>query len=86
MYYRRQITPEEVDTILQSHAEGTSLRGVVRVSHRAYGTVVSVLRRASQKAQLVHNKAVQSVETQEIVADEMWSFVQKNKSIVCLRS
>ena len=86
MYYRRQVTPEEVERILQSHAEGTSLRGVVRVSHRAYGTVVSVLRSASQKAQLVHNKAVQSVKTQEIVADEMWSFVQKNKNTACPRS
>lgn len=80
IYYRRQLTPEEVERILQTHSEGTSLRGVVRVSQRAYGTVVDILRSASQKAQLVHNQAVQSVETQEIVADEMWSFVQKNKN------
>ncbi len=83
MYYRRQVTPEEVERILQSHAEGTSLRGVVRVSHRAYGTVVSIVRRASQKAQLVHNQAVQAVDTQSIVADEMGSFVQKNKNAAC---
>ena len=86
LYYRRQVTPEEVERILQAHAEGTSLRGVVRVSHRAYGTVVDILRSASQKAQLVHNQAVQSVKTQEIVADEMWSFVQKNKNTACPRS
>lgn len=83
MYYRRQLTHEEVERILQSHAEGTSLRGVVRVSHRAYGTVVSILRSASQKSQLIHNQAVQSVKTQEIVADEMWSFVQKNENTAC---
>ena len=72
MYYRRQVTPEEeVGTIIQSHAAGTRLRGVVRVSHRAYGTVGSIVRRASHKAQLAHNQAVQRVETQEIVADEM---------------
>ena len=85
IYYRRQVTSQEVDTILQSHAEGTSQRGVARVSHRAYGTVVSILRATSQKAQMVHNQAIQSVDTQEIVADEMWSFVQKNKNIACLK-
>ena len=80
LYYRRQVTVEEVETILQTHAEGRSLRGVSRVSRRAYGTVVSLLRAASEKSQLVHNQSVQSVETEAIVADEMWSFVQKNKN------
>jgi len=51
--YRRQVTAEEVKTILQIQAEGTSLRGISRVSHRAYGTVVSLLRAASEKSQLV---------------------------------
>jgi transposase-like protein len=86
IYYRRQVTVEEVETILQSHAEGTSLRGVARVSRRAYGTVVSLLRATSAKSQLAHNQGVQSVETAEIVADEMWSFVQKNKNTAYLRS
>jgi hypothetical protein len=80
------VTVEEVETILQTHAEGTSLRGVARVSHRAYGTVVSLLRATSEKSQLVHNQAVQSVDTEEIVADEMWSFVQKNKNAAYPRS
>ena len=81
LYYRRQVSPEEIETILQSHAEGSSLRGVSRISKRAYGTVVSLVRAASQKAQQVHNQEVHSVECEEIVADEMWSFIQKNKSI-----
>ena len=80
LYYRRQLTVEEVETILQTHAEGSSLRGVSRVSRRAYGTVVSLLRAASEKSQLVHNQSVQAVETEAIVADEMWSFVEKNKN------
>lgn len=51
IYYRRQVTVEAVATILQSHAEGPSLRGVARVSHRAYGTVVSLLRATSEQSQ-----------------------------------
>lgn len=80
LYYRRQLPPEEIETILQSHAEGSSLRGMSRIGKRAYGTVVSIVRGASQKAQLVHNEKVQDVDCEQIVADEMWSFIQKSKS------
>ena len=83
LYYRRQVHAEEVETILQSHSEGSSLRGVARVSKRAYGTVVGLINAASHKAQLVHNLEVQEVDTTQIVADEMWSFVQKNRSTAC---
>ncbi len=37
----------------------------------AYGTVVSLIRDASQKAQMVHNAEVQQVETEEVSADEI---------------
>ena len=85
LYYRRQLKPEEVHTILQSHCEGSSLRGVARISGRAYGTVVHLVRAASQKALLIHNAFVQQVETIAITADELWSFTQKNKNTVCKR-
>ncbi len=75
--YNRHLNPAEVHTILQSHAEGSSLRGVSRISGRAYGTVVSLIRDASQKAQMIHNAEVQQVETEQVSADEMWSFVEK---------
>lgn len=55
IYYRRHIDSEEIHTILQSHTEGSSLRGISRITQRAYGTVVSVVRAASQKAQIVHD-------------------------------
>ncbi len=84
LYYRRQLKPEEVHTILQSHCEGSSLRGVARISRRAYGTVVALVRSASQKAQMIHNAFVQQVKTITIMADELWSFIQKNKNTVCL--
>lgn len=66
--------------MLQAHSEGSSLRGISRTSGLAYNTVVSIVRSASQKAQLVHNQEVQAVETEEVCADEMWSFVAKNRS------
>ena len=53
----------EVHTILQAHAEGSSLRGISRISGRAYGTVVSLVRDASQKAQMIQNQEVQQTGT-----------------------
>jgi len=46
----------------------------------AYNTVVSIVHAASHKAQLVHNQEVKTVKTEEVSADEMWSFVSKNRS------
>ncbi len=83
IYYRRQVTDEEVRIVLQSHCEGTSLRGISQISGLSYNTGVSLIRAASQKAQLVHNAEVQAVDTDAMSADEMWSFVEKNKSIAC---
>lgn len=80
LYYRRQVTPQQVETILQCHAEGSSLRGIARIGKRSYGTIVSVVRAASQKAQMVHNQEVQDIRCDEVAADEMWSFVRRSKS------
>ena len=55
IYYRRQVSFEEVRIVLQSHCEGTSLRGISRISGLSYNTGVSLIRAASQKAQMVHN-------------------------------
>jgi hypothetical protein len=82
MYYRRQITSEQIRIVLQSHSEGSSLRGISRISELAYETVVSIINAASQKAQLIHNQELQSVETDAIGADELWSFVKKSRSTV----
>jgi transposase-like protein len=80
LYYRRHVSPEQIRQVLQAHSEGSSLRGMSRTTGLAYNTVVSIIRAASQKAQLIHSQAVQAVETQEVSADEMWSFVAKNRS------
>ena len=81
IYYRRQVDSQELDTVRQCHAEGSSLHGVARSSKRAYGTVVSLINAASHKAQLVHNLEVQTVDTTQVVADEMWSFVKKTETL-----
>jgi transposase-like protein len=86
LYYRRHVSPEQIRQVLQAHSEGSSLRGISRTSGLAYNTVVSIVRSASQKAQLVHNGEVQAVETEEVCADEMWSFVAKNKSNATARN
>jgi transposase-like protein len=80
IYYRRQVSQEKVRIVLQSHCEGTSLRGISRISGQSYNTGVSLIRAASQKAQQVHNAQVQAVDTDAIGADELWSFVEKNKN------
>jgi hypothetical protein len=50
-----------------------------RTTGLAYNPVVSIVRSASQRAQQVPNAQVQTVQTQEVSADEMWSFVKKQK-------
>jgi len=82
LHYRRQITPETIRIILQAHSEGSSLRGISRISGLAYKTVVSVIAAASQKAQMIHNQALKAVETEAIGADEFWSFVEKSRNTV----
>ena len=82
LYYYRHVSPAQIQQVLQAHSEGTSLRGISRISGLAYNTVVSIVRASSTKAQLVHNDQVEQVTTEEVSADELWSFVQKNRSNV----
>ena len=82
LYYRRKIQPEQMRMVLQAHVEGSSLRGISRTVNLAYNTVVSLVRAASQKGQMIHNAHVQNIKTSQITSDEFWSFVQKNKKTV----
>jgi lambda repressor-like predicted transcriptional regulator len=74
------VNPEQIRQVLQAYSEGSSLRGISRTTGLAYNTVISLVRVASQKAQLVHNAQVQAVVTEEVSADELWSFALKNKN------
>ena len=82
LYYRRKIESEKITMILQAHSEGSSLRGISRMTNIAYNTVVSIVRAASIRGQMVHNHRVSKIETEKIASDEFWSFVQKNKNAV----
>lgn len=86
LYYRRQVSEEDVRIVLQAHTEGSSLRGISRISGLAYDTVVNIVQAAAQKAQMVHNAEIQAVDTDAIAADELWSFVQKNKNNAYLKN
>lgn len=86
LYYYRHVSPEQIRQVLQARSEGSSLRRISRTAGLAHNTVVSIVRVGSQKAQLVHNAEVQAVQTEEVSADEMWSFVSKNKNSVALKN
>ncbi len=43
LYYRRQVSEEDVRIVLQAHVEGSSLRGISRISGLGYDTVVSIV-------------------------------------------
>ncbi len=80
LHYRRQIQPEQMRMVPGLHVEGSSLRGISRTVNLAYNTVVSLVRAASQKGQMIHNAHVENIETSQISSDEFWSFVQKKKT------
>lgn len=74
------MSEETVLIFWQSHAEGSSLQGVSRIRGLAYNTGVSMIRAASQKAQIIHNAQVKAVETEAICADQLWSFGEKTEA------
>ena len=76
LYYRRQIPPQR----FMGSFNPCSLRGLPRIAGVAYNTCVSVVRAASQQAQLIHNGEVHAVDTEAINADELWYFVKKSKA------
>jgi transposase-like protein len=82
IYYHRHIDAEKIHLVLQSQSEGVSQRGIARLTGLAYNTVVSIIRQASQKAQMIHNQEVKAVHTTAVSSDEMWSFVEKNRKTV----
>lgn len=86
LYYWRRVSRQQVQQVLQAHSEGSSLRGISRITRLAYNTVVSIVRSASHKAQLVHNDKVEQVKTEEVSADEMWSFVARSRNNACQRN
>jgi transposase-like protein len=83
LYYYRQVSPEQIRQVLQAHSEGSSLRGISRTTGLAYNTVVSLVRSASHKAQMVHNREVKQVQTEEMSADEMCDAIASPLGVIC---
>jgi lambda repressor-like predicted transcriptional regulator len=86
IYYYKHISPEKIKEVLQTHSEGSSLRGISRITRLAYNTVVNIVRAASNKAQLVHNAQVEQVETEEVSADTSTSSVQVRCGLLCKKT
>ena len=72
--------------VLEAHVEGSSLRGISRTVNLADNTVVSLVRAASEKGQMIHNAHLQNINTSQISSDEFWSFVQKNENSASIRN
>ena len=72
--------------VLEAHFEGSSLRGISRTVNLADNTVVSLVRAASEKGQMIHNAHLQNINTSQISSDQFWSLVQKNKNSASLRN
>ena len=53
----------------------------VALENALYGTVTSRVNAASQKAQMIHNQELQAVDTDQVIADELWSFVKKTETM-----
>jgi hypothetical protein len=53
------------------------------MSGRSIGTVTDIVQQTAQRSQMSHNQEVSEVAVESIAADEMWSFVEKNKLNVC---
>ena len=68
--------------VLEAHVEVSNLRGISRKVNLSYNTVVSLLRAASEKGQMIHNAHLQNINTSQMSSDEFWSFVQKKTKTV----
>ena len=72
--------------VLEAHVEGSSLRVISPTVNLADNTVISLVRAACEKGQMIHNAHVQNINTSKISSDEFWSFVQKNENSASIRN
>ena len=62
------------------HKEVVS-KGVSRISRKAYGTVVSLVRDASNKAQMIHNQQIQKIETKKSLLTKSGHLYKKTEKL-----
>jgi transposase-like protein len=86
LYSWRRVSPQRVQQGLQAHSEGSSLRGIRRITGLAYNTVVSIVRAASTKAQLIHNNQLKQGMTEEVSAETSTISVQVRWGHLCKKT
>ncbi len=50
LYYRRHVNPEQIRQVLQAHSEGSSLRGISRITGLAYNTALEYCSRCESES------------------------------------
>jgi hypothetical protein len=73
LYYVGKLNQKKCARFYKLMLRAATLRGISRTVNLAYNTVVSLVRAASQKGQMIHNAHVQNIETSQISSDEFWS-------------
>ena len=63
--------------VLEAHVEGSSLRVISPTVNLADNTVISLVRAACEKGQMIHNAHLQNINNSQINSDEFWSLIQK---------
>ena len=72
--------------VLEAHVEGSSLRVISPTVNLADNTVISLVRAACEKGQMIHNAHLQNINNSQINSDEFWSLIQKNKNSASIRN
>ena len=67
--------------VLEAHVEGSSLRVISPTVNLADNTVISLVRAACEKGQMIHNAHLQNINTSQMSSDEFWSLIQKTKTV-----
>ena len=65
--------------VLEAHVEGSSLRVISPTVNLADNTVISLVRAACEKGQMIHNAHLQNINNSQINSDEFWSLIQKKQ-------
>jgi transposase-like protein len=77
--FRVHLPAEKVVAILKHVGDGCGIRPTGRLLDVSKDTVMSILKRAGQHAENVHNERARDLEVNEVQFDEKWSFVGKKR-------
>jgi IS1 family transposase len=72
---RRRVSAEKIDLALRMLLEGTSIRALERQLEINRNTIMWAMVEAGEKCRAFIDKAVQSVQVDDVQCDEIWGFV-----------